>query len=44
MAMAEDSRHIETSFLPQYKALSSYTIPKIDVAVSGTFTSKPGIC
>jgi hypothetical protein len=35
--------HIETSFLPQYKALSSYTIPKIDVVVSGTFTSKPGI-
>jgi hypothetical protein len=35
--------HIETAFLPQYKALSSYTIPRIDVAVSGTFTSKPGI-
>ncbi len=35
--------HIETSFLPEYKALSSYSIPKIDVVVSGTFTSKPGI-
>jgi hypothetical protein len=35
--------HIETAFLPQYKSLASYTIPKIDVAVSGTFTSKPGI-
>ncbi|MEP7306342.1 MAG: TonB-dependent receptor [Acidobacteriota bacterium] len=35
--------HIETQFLPQYKGLVSYTIPKIDLALSGTFTSKPGI-
>jgi len=35
--------HIETTFLPQYKMLSSYIVPKVDVQVSGTFTSKPGI-
>ena len=35
--------HIETSFLPQYKGLATYILPKIDVSVSGTFTSKPGI-
>ena len=35
--------HIETSFLPQYKGLATYIVPKIDVAISGTFTSKPGI-
>ena len=35
--------HIETSFLPQYKGIATYVVPKIDVLVSGTFTSKPGI-
>ena len=35
--------HIETSFLPQYKGIATYIVPKIDVAISGTFTSKPGI-
>jgi carboxypeptidase family protein len=35
--------HIETSFLPQYKGIATYILPKIDVTVSGTFTSKPGI-
>jgi hypothetical protein len=35
--------HVESGFLPQFKAISSYTIPKIDVQVSGTVTSKPGI-
>ena len=35
--------HIETSFLPQYKGIATYIMPKIDVSVSGTFTSKPGI-
>jgi hypothetical protein len=35
--------HIETSFLPQYKGIATYILPKIDVSVSGTFTSKPGI-
>ena len=34
---------IETGFLPQYKSIGSYIVPKIDVLVSGTFTSKPGI-
>ena len=35
--------HIETSFLPQYKGLGSYVLPKVDVSVAATFTSKPGI-
>jgi Carboxypeptidase regulatory-like domain len=35
--------HIETSFLPQYKGIATYIVPRIDVSVSGTFTSKPGI-
>ena len=35
--------HIETSFLPQYKALGTYVLPRIDVSVGATFTSKPGI-
>ncbi len=35
--------HIETSFLPQYKGLATYMLPKVDVSLSGTFTSKPGI-
>ena len=35
--------HIETGQLPQYKALGTYVIPKIDLQTSATFTSKPGI-
>jgi hypothetical protein len=35
--------HIETSFLPQYKGIATYVVPGIDVSLSGTFTSKPGI-
>jgi hypothetical protein len=35
--------HIETGFLPQYKLLSSYIIPKIDVQTSVTYTGKAGI-
>jgi hypothetical protein len=35
--------HIETSFLPQYKALGTYVLPRVDVLLSATFTSKPGI-
>ena len=36
------SCHLETGFLTQYRGLGSYTIPKIDIRVSGTFQSKPG--
>ena len=36
------SCHLETPFLTQYRGLGSYSIPKIDVRVSGTFQSKPG--
>ena len=34
---------IETGFMPQYKGIATYVVPKIDVTLSGTFTSKPGI-
>lgn len=35
--------HVETSFMPQYKGLGGYIVPKVDVQISATFTSKPGI-
>jgi hypothetical protein len=35
--------HVETTMLPQYKALASYILPKVDVQLSATFTSKPGV-
>ena len=35
--------HIETGYLPQYKLLSNYIIPKIDVQTSVTYTGKAGI-
>ena len=41
---AQQSRqfcHVETPFLTQVKGLSAYTIPKVDVQISGTFQSKP---
>jgi hypothetical protein len=34
---------VETGYLPQYKALGSYVLPKIDVQVSGAYTGKAGI-
>jgi hypothetical protein len=33
--------HVESGFVPQYKALASYTVP-FDVRISGTFQSLPG--
>jgi hypothetical protein len=35
--------HVETGYLPQYKLLSSYIIPKIDVQTSVAYTGKAGI-
>jgi hypothetical protein len=34
--------HIDTPFLTQVKLLSAYTIPRVEVQVSGTFQSIPG--
>jgi hypothetical protein len=34
--------HVETPYLPQYKAIASYTLPWYGVRVSGTFQSLPG--
>ena len=35
--------YVETPFLMQYRGLGAFTIPKIDVRISGTFQSKPGV-
>jgi hypothetical protein len=34
--------HLESGFLTQFRGLSSYQVPKIDVEISATFQSKPG--
>jgi hypothetical protein len=34
--------HVEPPFLTQFKGLAAYTIPKVDVQVSGTMQSIPG--
>src|SRR5205814_6646985 len=34
--------HLESGFLTQFRGLSSYQVPKVDVEVSATFQSKPG--
>jgi hypothetical protein len=35
--------HLASGFLTQFRGLSSYLIPKVDVEVSATFQSKPGV-
>jgi hypothetical protein len=34
--------HVQSAFVTQVKMLGSYTVPKIDVIVSGTFQNVPG--
>ena len=34
--------HVATGFLTQFRGLATYTIPKVDVQVSGVLQSKPG--
>jgi hypothetical protein len=34
--------HVATGFLPQFRGLSSYQVPKLDVQFSAVFQSKPG--
>jgi hypothetical protein len=43
IALLDPYCHIRTSFLPQYKGLGTYIVPRADVQVSLTFMSKPGI-
>jgi hypothetical protein len=35
--------HVDTRFLTQVKTYGSYTIPKVDVQIAGTFQSLPGL-
>jgi len=35
--------HVETGYLPHYKFFGSYVIPRADVQIGLTFTSKPGL-
>jgi hypothetical protein len=35
--------HVETGYLPHHKWFGSYVLPKVDVQVGLTFTSKPGL-
>jgi len=34
--------HVTSGFLTQFRGLSSYSVPKIDVEIGATFQSKPG--
>jgi len=34
--------HVASGFLPQFRGMASYVVPRIDVQLSSTFQSKPG--
>ncbi len=42
-ALLDPYCHVVTGYLPYYKGLASYTIPKVDMQLGLTFLSKPGM-
>ena len=43
MAPLDPFCHVVTGYLPYYKGLATYVVPKIDVQLGVTFLSKPGM-
>ena len=42
-ALLDPYCHVVTGYLPYYKGLATYTIPKVDMQLGLTFLSKPGM-
>jgi hypothetical protein len=41
-ALPSEYCHVDSPFLTQAKAMGSYTIPRVEVQISGAFQSNPG--